>query len=188
MFDLWTKLFFPVKIPKQKPKNKQINKQFEHIQTCAHSPISAWNFSNEYLHQHQERVIEHRRPNQLQQQHQPTISIQWQVARAAQYQLKDWERATFATSTNTLFQWIRKWNEMKWKVIFESDVYKRTRGIFFLIKRQFLKTFIRLKQKKKQKTYDRFLSSTRFFYFRFLLPTFLIQSIDVFLGMQNDWH
>lgn len=58
------------------------------------SPISAWNFSNDYMHH--ERVIEHRRIslNHLQQQqdqHQP-ISFQlnrWQLARAAQYQLKD---------------------------------------------------------------------------------------------------
>lgn len=62
----------------------------------ADSPISAWNFANDYIHQHQDRVIDQRRKsafNQLQQpQYQQPISIQsnrWQLARAAQYHLKN---------------------------------------------------------------------------------------------------
>lgn len=68
-----------------------IHTQTRIIHNC--SPISAWNLSNEYLHPHHDRVIEHRRPSQQQQKlHQQQISIQsnrWQIARAAKYQLKD---------------------------------------------------------------------------------------------------
>ena len=71
-----------------------------HTQTHLSRPISAWNFSDDFLYEPHDRVIDQRRIStnelhlqyQQQQRRRQPISIQsnrWQIARAAQYQLKD---------------------------------------------------------------------------------------------------